>query len=112
MLKKEKIRSRMVDLASQSDGRKGLYCICSHLRWSGILSDGGRFEVPLEGVPGKIRTESIRIDRRLPGEWLKNYEITGEKLCFDNYIPGEIMLKAVDEHGREKNFVLHFCSFL
>lgn len=53
MLKREKIRSRMVELASQSDGRKGLYCICSHLGWAGVLSNSGRVEVCWRAFQGK-----------------------------------------------------------
>lgn len=107
MLKEEKISSRMVEMASRSDGRKGLYCICSHMGWAGFLSDGGRVEIPLEGIQGHIKTDSIKIDRRTPGEWLKDYDISAEKLCFSNYIPGEIMLKTYDLMGREKTIVLH-----
>lgn len=107
MLNKEKICSRMVEMASRSDGRKGLYCICSHMGWAGFLSDDGRVEIPLEGIPGTVKTESIRIDRRIPGKWLKNYHFSAGKLCFCNYIPGEIMLKTDDQMGREKNIVLH-----
>lgn len=65
MLNEEKISSRMVEMANRSDGRKGLYCICSHMGWAGFLSDGGKVEIPLEGIPGHIKTDSIRIDRRI-----------------------------------------------
>jgi len=107
MLNEEKICSRMVEMASRSDGRKGLYCICSHMGWPGFLSDGGRVEIPLEGIPGHIKIDSIRIDRRIPGEWLHNYRVSAEKIYFSNYIPGEVMLKTDDRMGREKNIVLH-----
>lgn len=75
--------------------------------WAGFLSDGGKVEIPLEGIPGHIKTDSIRIDRRVPGEWLQNYRVSPEKICFSNYIPGEVMLKTDDRMGREKNIVLH-----
>lgn len=107
MIEEEKIRSRMVELASRSDGRRGLYCICSHMGWRGFLLEDGKVEISLEGIPGKIKTESIRIDGRTPGEWLWNYHMTEDKICLDRYMPGEIKLKAEDEYGREKNFVLH-----
>ena len=80
MLNEEKISSRMVEMANRSDGRKGLYCICSHMGWAGFLSDGGKVEIPLEGIPGHIKTDSIRIDRRVPGEWLQNYRVSSEKI--------------------------------
>ena len=75
--------------------------------WAGFLSDGGKVEIPLEGIPGHIKTDSIRIDRRVPGEWLQNYRVSSEKICFSNYIPGEVILKTDDRMGREKNIVLH-----
>lgn len=107
MLNKEKVCSRMVEMAIRSGGRKRLSCICSHVGWAGFLLEDGRIEIPLERIAGNIKTESIKIDRRIPGVWLGNYHISEEKLCFSHYIPGEIMLKTDDGPGREKNIVLH-----
>ena len=94
MLNEEKISSRMVEMANRSDGRKGLYCICSHMGWSGFLSDGGKVEIPLEGIPGHIKTDSIRIDRRVPGEWLQNYRVSPEKIYFSNNSSRKVLITS------------------
>lgn len=113
MIKEEKVDSRLVELASRSDGRRGLYCISMHMSWPGFHFGDGRIEIPLSGIPGKIKPESIKIDGRAPGEWLKNYHAAAEKLWFEQYIPNEINFKAEDECKREKNIVLHItlCHF-
>lgn len=88
MLNEEKISSRMVEMANRSDGRKGLYCICSHMGWAGFLSDGGKVEIPLEGIPDISKQTALGLIGEYPGNGCKTTGFHLKKFAFPTIFQG------------------------